>query len=458
MRSQLRGATRLILWFSFSVFAYSQTPDSFVESVKPIYSQDGLRDGNAFDHRPGRLGKSVTRGEFSDYESVSVTEKQSLRKHTSLHLTELQQDDQYYDDKFYLGGLDWTVWGSTVHEEELYIGGNFEWYNGEVRLNGIARWDGEGWQPVGDGFNGTVYALVSYNDGLIAAGDFTQSGSTSVNRIARWNGSSWQPLGDGLNWDVYALTIYNNVLIAGGYFDINNWIDVARWDGEHWLAVGEGFDNGSIYALTVYDGDLIAGGSFTQSNGAPVNGIARWNGSSWQAIGSGFDNAVEALTMYNNELIAGGWFLQSGNETVNSIARWNGSSWQPMGVGFDSDVYALIEYNGDLIAGGYFTRSGQEAVGAVARWDGNQWLSLGSEFEDEATVSTFIIFNNDLLAGGFFFNREKGINNITRYEGTEWSGLGQKKSGGLGINTWATSFLQSMSIYMWEAYSDSSVM
>jgi peptidoglycan hydrolase-like amidase len=87
----------------------------------------------------------------------------------------------------------------TVYNGELIAGGEFT-YAGGVTCNGIARWNGSQWQPLGTGMNGSLRcrALTVYNGELIAGGWFTTAGGVTCNYIARWNGSQWQPLGTGM--------------------------------------------------------------------------------------------------------------------------------------------------------------------------------------------------------------------------------------------------------------------
>src|SRR5262249_2908777 len=103
----------------------------------------------------------------------------------------------------------WDPDGSGPLTPQLVIGGGFLNAGGAL-VQSIARFDGTMWLPFGagtsTGFNGAVRALIVWDpDGsgplpeqLVAAGDFTQSGSTVLNRVARWDGSAWQPFDAGL--------------------------------------------------------------------------------------------------------------------------------------------------------------------------------------------------------------------------------------------------------------------
>ena len=127
----------------------------------------------------------------------------------------------------------------------LIAGGKFFSAGGQT-CYGIARWDGVAWSALGSGMDtdvfhhnpvANVYALtVLPNGDVVAGGDFTTAGDAICNGIARWDGSSWYPLGGGIDDAyeyVYSLTVLpNGDLIAGGDFtsvDGKASAHLARW-------------------------------------------------------------------------------------------------------------------------------------------------------------------------------------------------------------------------------------
>jgi hypothetical protein len=97
--------------------------------------------------------------------------------------------------------------------------------------------------------NSSVYALVVYDNKLIAGGGFTTAGGVSANYIASWDGSSWSPLGSGMNNGVSALAVYNSNLIAGGGFTTAGGkvsAYIGQWTKHSWVrgdANGDGVIN-----------------------------------------------------------------------------------------------------------------------------------------------------------------------------------------------------------------------
>lgn len=196
-------------------------------------------------------------------------------------------------------------------------------------------------------------------------------------------------------------------------------------------------------------GKLFVGGSITTAGGTTATNIAAWDGVDWSALvgpnGEGADSTVSAMTMYNGKLIVGGSFIEAGGETVSGIAAWDGTSWEPfvspsgaVGVtvsplGF---VSSLIVYNGDLYAGGMFPRAGGTVtVNNIARWNGTEWFALpgpsgevGTALGDHniAPVWDMTIVDGLLVAAGHFTSAGGvAVNSLAAWNGSTWSTLDQ---------------------------------
>ncbi len=294
-------------------------------------------------------------------------------------------------------------------DDGVYVGGLFA-RAGNAAASAIAFWNGNSWSALGEGANGTIWAIALAGNDVYAAGSFTSIGGRPANRIARWDGSSWSPLGEGIDGAVYALAIKDGIVYAGGSFDSAGGQpagNIARWDGTAWSPMGDGFDN-RVEALA-FDGDtLYAGGRFEASGSNQVRRVARWDGSTWQEVGGGTDATVRALHIKDGNLYAGGSFEQAGNNEINSLARWDGSSWSALGssiVGsglFGSSVSALSSDGDYLYAGGDFRAAGDVDAENIARWDGSAWSALGSGIDN--AVYTIAADPNQVYAGGFFQN------------------------------------------------------
>jgi len=321
--------------------------------------------------------------------------------------------------------------------------------------------------PLGSGMNDFVRALTTYDDGtgpaLYAGGQFTLAGGVTANYIARWDGTEWSPLegpaGNGVDGIVEALTTYDDgtgpALYAGGYFTGAGGVTanrIAKWDGTEWSALegpaGNGMD-GAVSALTTYDDGtgpaLYAGGFFELAGGVPANNIAKWDGTEWSALegpsGNGMNSIVLALTTYDDgtgpALYAGGSFITAGGVSANNIAKWDGTAWSPLegpsGNGISDRVHALTTYDDGtgpaLYAGGQFNSAGGVQALGIARWDGVEWSPLegpsGNGMSLVYALTTYDDGTGPALYAGGLFNSAGGVtaNRIAKWDGTEWSPL-----------------------------------
>ncbi len=270
------------------------------------------------------------------------------------------------------------------------------------------------------------------------------AGSNDVCEPTWWTFDSGGP--NGVNDTVYAQTVWNGDLVVGGEFTTAGGVTVngiARWDGSQWHPFESGGQigvNNTVRSLAVWNGDLVVGGPFTEAGGQTVNRIARWDGSQWHPFTSGgqtgFQLSALSLAVWQGDLIAGGGFTEAGGQTVNGIARWDGSQWHPFtsggqtglagsGSGFLT-VTDLTVWNGFLVAGGEFNAAGGQAVNNIARWDGSQWhpFESGGQTGVSSSVWALTVWNGDLIAGGGF-NTAGGqtVNRIARWDGAQWHTL-----------------------------------
>ena len=282
-------------------------------------------------------------------------------------------------------GIDGEIKALTIYEGNLIAGGEFTTAGG-VTANGIARWSGGAWQPLGRGLEGvqmywdtrgdTIYfqpyvaALAVFRGDLIAGGSFTQAGGVPAVSIARWDGAAWYPLGVGIHEDVevwitgdffyfppnvQTLTVHGDTLHVGGLFEETGGITArtaASWDGISWHSLGIGLGGNPpsrAMASVVYDTDLIVGGNFTHAGIWPAPSLAEWDDVKWGGLGDGFgpplpDTQVQCVTIFQGNLIAGGHFSTAGGNPASNVAAWNGSSWSGLDAGLSNDVHTLAVF------------------------------------------------------------------------------------------------------------------
>jgi hypothetical protein len=323
---------------------------------------------------------------------------------------------------------------------DLYAGGLFT-QGGDVPANGIARWDGTNWNPLGGGVTGTflssaatsVRGITVLNGDLYAGGSFTNAGGTAASGIAMWDGNNWSPLGSGVDYSVQALAVDDlGYLYVGGSFTNAGGMfskGFALWDGfSSWYQVGN-VDGGGVSSVNAFSydpntGKMYLGGNFTSAGGVPATNIAYFDGS-WSGLAGGVNSNVTALAFdsVNNFLYVGGRFTMAGGSPANHIARWDGSSWSTLGTGIAGPgtqvtVSALAVSGGNVFVGGNFTSAGGVLVSNIAVWDGTNWSTLGSGIPGLGTapVSALAVNGDDVFAGGTFtFAGDKPAQFIARW-------------------------------------------
>jgi len=318
------------------------------------------------------------------------------------------------------------------NDGEVYVGGEFTSSAG-VTLNGIAKWDGVSWTPLGSGVSGYVSVLlVDASGDLYAAGYFETAGGVTANNIAKWNGSSWSGLGTGLvGWIGSLATDSSGHLYAGG--ELMGGQNVATWNGSNWAQLSGVFDD-DVYALaTDAGGNVYAGGYFETIDGAGVNHIARWNGSNWSTLGSGFGDPVLALAFNSAGILYAGGLFQAGASGLNYIASWNGTAWSALGTGVAGEVDSLtFDSHGNLYAGGWIFADGN----FVQKWNGTGWSIFGGSLN--ADVVALATRGDDVYAGGYFTRADNLTTNyVTRVRSGAWVSMGAERPG-CGANSYIT--------------------
>ncbi|MDY7107006.1 MAG: dockerin type I domain-containing protein [Planctomycetota bacterium] len=242
---------------------------------------------------------------------------------------------------------------------ELYVSGGFVFEASDGWTDYIVRWDGTTWYTAGD-LASAAYQMLVWDDGggpdLYGAGimGVMLEGGGTCNGIARWDGSEWSPLGGCLNHIGNALAVFDDgageALYVGGNFTIAGHVSarhVAKWDGADWSPLADGV-NGEVFALAVFDDGsgpaLYVGGEFSEAGGVEAQNIARWDGLSWSALGEGANDIVRALAPIGEEaggpaLAVAGDFTMIGGQLANRIAFLRpASSDMPGDVDGDGEV------------------------------------------------------------------------------------------------------------------------
>ncbi len=248
---------------------------------------------------------------------------------------------------------------------------------------------------------------------------------------------NWENLGNGINItarELYTDTATNRLYAVGIFTFADDTLDVggvAYWDGIKW----NGLDSGNtecpscnpIHTITTFQSDIYLGGEFFSFHNVPnTQSIVRFNGSNWESIGNA-NGKVTRFYEYNNQLLALGNFDTIGGVYAQGLALYDGVNWSIFDtatfITSQSDIVGpAVIYNGELYVGGNFDYA--NGVEEIAKFNGTQWVSVGGGILGNAWVNKMLVYQNELYVAGFFHKSAGNAGNgIMKWDGTNWSDL-----------------------------------
>lgn len=308
------------------------------------------------------------------------------------------------------GGIDGEVRSLVVGPDgSLFAGGLFA-AAGDVRVRNVARWNGTGWQRIGEGTAKPVDALATSMARLYAG---TNSGIQQANLSnLSWSDISDLPDGRALSY-VEDLLMHRDTLYAAARAGTypSHTQGVFRWTGAAWETLGEVWseeDPGTVLSLTLdAHSTLYAAGMFTRIGNVEARNIARWDGTGWHALGDGLPYPAKAVEAGGGTVYAGGqsdslYVWHTANQTWSGIPLPHGDNQ-----GCDPEIRTLLWRPDGLYAGGRMTciltktETAYDAGFTLARWNGEIWQVPGSGIA-AGEVKALAAQDDDLYVAGFF--------------------------------------------------------
>lgn len=385
-------------------------------------------------------------------------------------------NNQNWSEDFTVPGIIGYIYSTATDGTNFYAGGNFK-IAGGIAANGLVKWDGKNWSALGQGpENGvggdipSVEAIAIVNGKVFIGGQFTTAGSEKVNGVAYWDGQKWNKLGNDstngvrrtiylendtlvTNGFVYSLFAYKNRVYIGGDFDLAGELKscgAAAWDPEtgSWVDLGGGLasiypESGTYaYDFTAKGNDIIVGGKFDFAGEIQTKNIARWNGTEWSALGTANSYVYDVEFDSSGSLYATGYYPAGDSSGSSGLGRWDGHQWSsvPGPPGLSSYVRHIRTYNDGFFAGGYFVSDTLIPGICLAWWKDNKWnliRGLGqsyNEFLPGGVSGIELIKGHLLVAGNFTVTGSSYAVNVAEWDipGSTWKIL-DDGSGNLGI-------------------------
>jgi RHS repeat-associated protein len=327
--------------------------------------------------------------------------------------------------------------GLTFDGTNLFVAGIY--YNAaNLRVWTLGRWNGTNWSGVRDGHQ----PVVPGSDDLTG---FVVRDSTSrvMEHAARGNelfviGSSLRDFnGDGAGDSMVR-------------FNGSNWVVWApqriQYEGARAVAVtSNAVYYGAFMEVQATNAVRVDRADAFLHSGLPVShGIAKWDGTNWHLLGSGINGHIASIAVADNgKVYVGGKFMNHvANGVANNIAMWDGTNWYRLGAGLtscsgcDVEVSALaVSRDGFLYAAGRFAQAGGLPANNIARWDGTNWSSIGQGIQNGVNGNVYALaFHQNALYVGGNFTAAGGFpaNKLAKWNGQFWSNLGT--NGVIGVD------------------------
>ena len=249
-------------------------------------------------------------------------------------------------------------------------------------INGVARWDGENWEAVGESVSG-VNKFTIFQDELYMMGAFEQVGDEPIRTIAKWDGQKWVDLKfpfftEPGSSSIGAAIEHQGALYVGGNFrnEDQTVVDIARFDGENWYPVGSGTQDfvDVVSSFAVFQGELYAAGGFSNTGSA---GIMKLQDGDWTDVGGGIGNStggVSEMLVHQEKLYVFGLFSTVGDDiTAHNLASWDGKEWCGFTQGMNSKFGEVVWYKDHFIVSGGFDSIDGSPIQNIAKWTGQPY-------------------------------------------------------------------------------------
>ena len=372
-----------------------------------------------------------------------------------------------------LGPIAQEIYTLKVFDGKLYIGGNFRFINGE-EFNRIASWDGfqlgKLTGSLGTGVGNAVNALEVFDPGdgpkLLVGGLFSSGGGFSASGLVCWNGTDWyncrQGSGVGRVNDIAIEVDENGSQVAYIAMSSGSHDYIVKWDGVNWQDLTGPSDTGTsepVSTVTAFnDGSsskIFIGGNFRKAGGIDVRYMAVWDGNSIGIMpGTGssiLDSVVETSTTFDDgngeKLYVGGrfQFVNAYGQFVQYLTRYENGHWVRLSGGALSSGFPPVRCmesfddgtGTQLYVGGSFNTAGEMTVNNIARWNGTEWSPLTGPSGTGTNGVVYTIAQYDDGSGpaiyiGGQFTSVGGItaNNIAKWNGAEWEALATSQGNG----------------------------
>ncbi len=189
----------------------------------------------------------------------------------------------------------YSIMGDIVKFEDHLVAIGSGAINGELR---VFQLQDSVWSILGGGIQGglcSAQCLAVYNGDLYVGGQITMACGNPGQGMLRWDGSAWQPVGLGLQYALgdfssfagpTTMVEHDGKLFIGGGFRYAGGVEafgIATWDGTEWCGVTGNFSNGvghtGVYSMDFYHDTLFVAANMADDDS--VNFAAKFIGTEY---------------------------------------------------------------------------------------------------------------------------------------------------------------------------------
>jgi hypothetical protein len=306
----------------------------------------------------------------------------------------------------------------------------------------LVKWNPqESYRTLAIGPNASVVDAEEFNGDVIITGSFTIAGGKRCNGIARFDGTTFHPMGQGVLTDQGGfgadLQVFNGELyVCGDLYTVGR--GVAKWDGSAWVRVGStGFQ---VFEMCVHENSLHAVGTGISS------GVGRLNGGTWSSVGNFVTQTgtfPQAVASHAGALHCAGYL-------------WNGATWQglqvPSGT-WPRNVRGYMLHNAELYLLGEFGNS----TGGIGRVEGGFLMPIPGNHNGYSPTGQNVggsleSYNGDMIAARLFYLVGQSASGVVRHDGIRWSPLAGGVRGGvppMSSTFWYANFAKNIDGTLW---------
>ncbi|MBX7203788.1 MAG: T9SS type A sorting domain-containing protein [Bacteroidia bacterium] len=309
------------------------------------------------------------------------------------------------------GGLNGYVMDIVQMGTDIIVAGSFTNAGGDPNADYIAKWNGTSWSALGSQVVSTnsftvVSALAVHNNELYIGGNFYSSNGGVANYLTKWDGTSFQQV---YGWNSQVGAVYeivfdtDNNLYIGGEFPAK----IAKYNGTGWDLMGNFTASGAswISDIEIVGTSVYVGGKFQDAKGlASADNIAKYNGTTWEAVGGGLNEEVYEMAVSGADLYIAGKFTDAGGNTAaDKLVKYGVSGSTGLNNFFNTEGFKIYPNPNN---GEFNIQTEKDGVFELMNITGQ-------------IINTYLITNtsqsiNEKLSPGLYFIREKETNAVSK--------------------------------------------